>query len=130
MGGKCAPLFSSFIKTVARPFLLQWRARWTGILHPLIRRRLWAYLTVGVNGLEKKLEFLASDAQTECPVCLEDFDLMTDPPTLRTPETLGCCHKVCKECWLHWSSVMHGNPFCPLCRHDEFLGAVASHVVL
>merc|ERR1712232_678450 len=44
------------------------------------------------------------------------------------PETLGCCHKVCKDCWSSWSSVMGGRPFCPLCRHDEFLGAVAARV--
>merc|ERR1719433_966315 len=47
---------------------------------------------------EKKFEFLAANDQKECPVCLEDFG--------EAPETLGCCHKVCKECWENWTSVM------------------------
>lgn len=77
-----------------------------------------------LEGFEKKLEFLASNDQSECPVCLEDFTAEGD----HAPETLGCCHKVCKDCWNNWSSVMGGRPFCPLCRHDEFLGAVAARV--
>lgn len=77
-----------------------------------------------LDGFEKKLEFLASNDQTECPVCLEDFEVDGS----RAPETLSCCHKVCKDCWKHWSAANHGRPFCPLCRHDEFLGAVASRV--
>lgn len=78
-----------------------------------------------LEGFEKKLEFLASSDQSECPVCLEDFASEGN----HVPETLGCCHKVCKECWIHWSSVMGGNPFCPMCRQDEFLGAVAARDV-
>merc|ERR1712046_92728 len=77
-----------------------------------------------LDGFEKKLEFLASNDQSECPVCLECFD---DGP-LHAPETLGCCHKVCKDCWANWSSVMGGRAFCPLCRHDEFLGALAERM--
>jgi hypothetical protein len=77
-----------------------------------------------LDGFEKKLEFLAANDQTECPVCLEDFTL-SGP---HAPETLGCCHKVCKECWESWSTVMHGHPFCPLCRNEEFLGALASQM--
>jgi hypothetical protein len=78
-----------------------------------------------LDGFEKKLEFLAANDQVECPVCLEAFDT---PGGARAPETLSCCHKVCKDCWDSWSSVMRGRPFCPLCRHEEFLGAVASQV--
>merc|ERR1719478_2102425 len=74
-----------------------------------------------LEGMEKKLEFLASNDQLECPVCLESFD-----GEERTPETLGCCHKVCKECWHNWSKVTRGRPFCPFCRHEDFLGAVAA----
>lgn len=71
---------------------------------------------------EKKLEFLRSNDQAECPVCLEPFASDGE----HAPETLSCCHKVCRDCWHNWSSVMHGRPFCPLCRHEEFLGAVVA----
>lgn len=77
-----------------------------------------------LDGFEKKLEFLAANDQSECPVCLEDFSAEGEC----APETLGCCHKVCKSCWDHWTSVMHGRPFCPLCRQEAFLGAVAAGV--
>merc|ERR550525_178839 len=66
-----------------------------------------------MDGFEKKLEFLATNDQKECPICLEDFS--TDSPA----ETLGCCHKVCRECWTQWSKAMYGHPFCPLCRNEE-----------
>jgi hypothetical protein len=75
-----------------------------------------------LDGFEKKLEYLASNDQNECPVCLEPFR----ESGVGVPETLGCCHKVCKECWENWSSLMGARVFCPLCRHDEFLGAVSS----
>lgn len=77
-----------------------------------------------LDGFEKKLEFLASNDQSECPVCLEKFE----EGGAHAAETLGCCHKVCKDCWTHWSTVMHGRPFCPLCRHEEFLGAIAERL--
>jgi len=73
-----------------------------------------------LDGFEKKLEFLASNDQAECPVCLEAFDADEGRP----PETLACCHKVCKQCWDHWSAVRSGRPFCPLCRQEDFLGAI------
>jgi len=68
-----------------------------------------------MTDFEKKLEFLANSEQNECPICLEDFT--ADSPA----ETLGCCHKVCRSCWEHWTEVMHGHPFCPLCRNEEFV---------
>jgi len=71
---------------------------------------------------QKKLEFLASNNQAECPVCLEPFE-----GGLRC-ETLSCCHKVCAECWETWSTVLAGRPFCPLCRHNDFLGALTAHL--
>lgn len=77
-----------------------------------------------LENFEKTLEFLAANDQDECPVCLEAFT----EDGVHVPETLSCCHKVCKECWDNWSTVMRGRPFCPLCRHDEFLGAVAARV--
>jgi hypothetical protein len=74
-----------------------------------------------LDGFDKKLKFLAQNDQVECPVCLECFD-----GEAKAAETLSCCHKVCKECWQNWSRVMRGRPFCPFCRHEEFLGAVAA----
>merc|ERR1712194_436782 len=57
--------------------------------------------------------------QTQCPICLEDFN------DARHAQTLGCCHCVCAECWSHWTGVMHGRPFCPLCRHADFVDVLA-----
>lgn len=74
-----------------------------------------------LEGFEKKLELLTKSDQSECPVCLEDFA----EGSPHAPETLSCCHKVCVQCWEHWTAVMDGRPFCPLCRNDDFLGAVA-----
>mmetsp|Transcript_64038 Transcript_64038/g.111576 ORF Transcript_64038/g.111576 Transcript_64038/m.111576 type:complete len:475 (+) Transcript_64038:91-1515(+) len=74
-----------------------------------------------LDGFDKKLKFLAQNDQVECPVCLESFNSSTN-----AAETLGCCHKVCKECWHQWTKVMRGRAFCPLCRNGEFLGAVAA----
>jgi len=73
-----------------------------------------------LDGFDKKLQFLASSDQAECPVCLEAFN----DDAGRTVETLGCCHKVCKQCWDHWSTMSSGRPFCPLCRHEDFLDEI------
>eukprot|EP00931_Biecheleriopsis_adriatica_P107837 TRINITY_DN82174_c0_g1_i1.p1 TRINITY_DN82174_c0_g1~~TRINITY_DN82174_c0_g1_i1.p1 ORF type:complete len:375 (-),score=76.91 TRINITY_DN82174_c0_g1_i1:96-1220(-) len=73
-----------------------------------------------LEGFGKKLELLAKSDQAECPICLETFD------SSRKAETLGCCHCVCSDCWENWSAVMHGRPFCPLCRHEAFIDMVAS----
>lgn len=75
-----------------------------------------------LESFEKKLDLINNCEQSECPVCLEDF--RESGP--HAPETLSCCHKVCQECWEHWSAVMNGRPFCPLCRNEDFLGAVAA----
>lgn len=77
-----------------------------------------------LDEFEKKLKFLATNEQNECPVCLECFE----ESSIHAQETLGCCHKVCKDCWANWSTVMGGRPFCPLCRHEEFLGAIAERM--
>jgi len=74
-----------------------------------------------LDEFDKKLKFLAQNDQVECPVCLDSFD-----SGAKAAETLGCCHKVCKECWHNWAKVMRGRPFCPFCRHEEFIGAVAA----
>jgi hypothetical protein len=80
-------------------------------------------MTATLDRIDKKLKFLKESDQQECPVCLESFDRAT-----RKPETLGCCHKVCEECWRNWCTVTNGHPFCPLCRNEEFLGALAARV--
>lgn len=72
-----------------------------------------------LDSFEKKLEFLAKSEQAECPICLDSFS--DESPA----ETLSCCHRVCRTCWAHWTSVMHGHPFCPLCRNDEFIHALS-----
>lgn len=77
-----------------------------------------------LENFEKKLAFLARNDQLECPVCLESF-LHAGP---RAAETLGCCHKVCHECWDHWSAITRGRPFCPLCRRDDFLERVSEAI--
>merc|ERR1712107_28771 len=68
-----------------------------------------------LDTFDKKLKFLAQNDQIECPVCLENFS-----DGMKAAETLGCCHKVCKECWHNWTKLSHGRPFCPLCRQEDF----------
>lgn len=77
-----------------------------------------------MENFEKRLEFLANNDQDECPICLEKFS------SACPADTLGCCHKVCHDCWTHWVAVMHGHPFCPLCKNEEFVETLhrrASH---
>eukprot|EP00040_Diaphanoeca_grandis_P001545 m.18786 g.18786 ORF g.18786 m.18786 type:complete len:370 (+) comp12213_c0_seq1:376-1485(+) len=62
-----------------------------------------------------KLELLGN--QTECPVCLENFQQNTQVATL------VCAHMVCSACWTHWEDVqraLHQPVFCPMCRQDDF----------
>jgi len=80
-----------------------------------------------LEGFQKKLEHLAKNDQTECPICLEAFaEEGAAGGGGRAAETLSCCHKLCQECWAHWKQVRQGHVFCPLCRHEEFLSAVSS----
>lgn len=81
-------------------------------------------MTAVLADFQRKIELLAQDDQTECPVCLEDF---TAPGGPHAPETLSCCHKICEECWDNWKQVTHGRPFCPLCKNEEFLDVVAQN---
>merc|ERR1719442_92277 len=80
------------------------------------------HLAKMLSDFEQKLAFLAKNDQPECPVCLERFS----DAGPRVAETLGCCHKVCHECWDHWTAITSGRPFCPLCRRDEFLVTVSA----
>lgn len=82
-------------------------------------RNSWA-MDNALAALKAKFELLAKSTQTDCPICLEAFD------EERPAEMLACCHSVCKECWSHWTTVKNGHPFCPLCRHVEFITTLAS----
>jgi len=64
--------------------------------------------------IKTKLELLTRE--DDCPICLET--LGGDVPV----KVLDCCHKVCHDCWDHWTRMNDGHAWCPLCRHDEFLG--------
>lgn len=71
--------------------------------------------------LTTKLGLIAS-MDADCPVCLEPLAaVQADGGDITT---LGCCHKVCADCWTQWQAVKHGHAFCPLCKHDEFLDEV------
>jgi len=67
--------------------------------------------------IKSRLDLLAQ--QDECPVCLEQLGECGEEP-----HVFGCCHKVCGECWEHWSNMHRGAAFCPLCRNEEFLGDI------
>jgi hypothetical protein len=71
--------------------------------------------------LRARLDMLAQ-APGECPICLEMIH--TDKCTI-----LSCAHKVCSDCWDHYSSMMardHHQLVCPLCRHEEFVTQLAT----
>jgi len=68
--------------------------------------------------IKARLELLAR-TEDSCPICLENL-VSCDGETM----VLGCCHKVCGECWSHWAEMQGRNVFCPLCRNEEFLGAL------
>lgn len=65
--------------------------------------------------LRTRLELLAQ-AGGECPCCLEE---LTPAATV-----LGCCHKMCAECWSNWAELKGAAAFCPLCKHHEFVAEV------
>jgi len=71
-----------------------------------------------LKGIQTKLDVLAK--QDDCPICLEPLD--------EDPEVLGCCHKVCTECWANWKAMQGARAFCPLCKHNDFLGSVMHDV--
>ena len=64
--------------------------------------------------IQTKLDLLSR--QEDCPICLEPLD--------DDPNVLGCCHKTCSECWANWKLMQGNNAFCPLCKHNDFLGSV------
>lgn len=69
-----------------------------------------------LSGFRSRLELLSQDIG-ECPYCLEQMQL--EKSTL-----LGCCHRVCTDCWDHWVQLKGDSAFCPLCRHEEFIEEV------
>jgi hypothetical protein len=83
-----------------------------------------------VKGIRTKLELLAS--QVDCPICMECFAAEGAEGAsgveggdaaggITDVTTLGCCHKVCTDCWSHWCGLQRGAACCPLCRKPEFL---------
>lgn len=67
-----------------------------------------------LRSIQTKLELLSTDA--ECPICLESIE-DSDADAV----VLGCCHRVCAECWTHWKAMRGGGAFCPLCRYSDFI---------
>jgi len=65
-----------------------------------------------LGNIKTKLDLLSR--QDECPICLDALD--------DGAHVLQCCHKVCADCWEHWSEMQGGRVFCPLCREEDFLG--------
>lgn len=53
----------------------------------------------------------------DCPFCIETIQRGEE-------KVLGCCHKVCAECWQNWVAIKGHAAFCPLCRHNEFLSEI------
>ena len=91
----------------------------TWFVQPMCRRAAGNNQAVTrlLASINTKLELIAR--QTDCPVCLE-------PIEEGDAKTLACCHKTCKTCWEQWTAVRGGAPFCPLCRHDDFVSEVIS----
>jgi len=67
--------------------------------------------------IKTRIELLAE--QDDCPVCLEPLGECGEEP-----HVFSCCHKVCGECWRHWSEMHRGGAFCPMCRQEDFLGDI------
>jgi len=70
--------------------------------------------------INSKLEMLRGPQ--DCPICLTAL-----PANGGDVEVMGCAHRVCSQCWTHWvetCEAKHKNPFCPLCKQDEFLADV------
>lgn len=64
--------------------------------------------------LRGRLELLSREELGECPFCL-------DPMNVDASTVLGCCHRVCTDCWTNWSTLKGKRAFCPLCKHEEFV---------
>ena len=72
-----------------------------------------------VNQLHLHQSFHHAPA-AECPICLEPIDGDADAVVL------GCCHRVCKECWTHWKAMRGAQAFCPLCRYSDFISQLST----
>ena len=68
-----------------------------------------------LQDIKTKLDLIAK--QDDCPICLDSMEGLAAADI----KVLGCCHKVCAECWTQWEAIKHGHAFCPLCKHEEFL---------
>jgi hypothetical protein len=83
--------------------------------------------------IETKLEILAREGE-DCPICLEPICAEDDEAAKQEPGlrgvALGCAHKIHAGCWSRWSQVcaqQRKNPFCPLCKNEEFLEDIMSN---
>ena len=65
-----------------------------------------------------RLELLLQEPG-DCPFCLEVM-------TQETACALGCCHRVCSDCWDNWVELKGANAFCPLCRHTECIDELST----
>lgn len=70
-----------------------------------------------LSAIKTKVDLLSQSG--ECPICLEHLED-------ENATVLGCCHKVCTDCWTQWKKVKNGRAFCPLCRHEDFVTDVAT----
>jgi len=68
--------------------------------------------------LRNQLQLLAQE-DLECPCCLDSI-------VPAKSVVLGCCHKVCEDCWDTWVALKGSAAFCPLCKHEEFIANIMS----
>lgn len=78
-------------------------------------QRVLASITAKLAALDEELG--------ECPFCIEIIQKGNE-------KMLGCCHKVCVECWRNWVAIKGHAAFCPLCRHQEFITDILSSDLL
>ena len=71
-----------------------------------------------LSRFRSRLELLLQEPG-DCPFCLEVM-------TQETACALGCCHRVCSDCWDNWVELKGANAFCPLCRHTEFIDELST----
>jgi hypothetical protein len=95
--------------------------------------------------IARKIRLIASNSQTECPICLLEFkskgpapgqvvvaqsdddEEKKDADEEKVDEVcLSCMHKICAPCWQQWSQLRGGSVFCPICKNTEFLNIIAA----
>ena len=56
-----------------------------------------------LQDIKTKLDLIAK--QEDCPICLDSMASLA-PEEIKV---LGCCHKVCGECWAQWQAIKQGE---------------------